>query len=118
MVQPTKPSRATGVEALPGETQSQYAERQQREHAEAKARMQAKFGSSGLNGLGSGVGGNSSSYGGGLGSPITSTAAAPCPDYSDSSDEDDSSKLILTQWLVLRAQCCTLQVTAKTCLAV
>lgn len=44
---------ANGMERLPGETEQQYVARQTRLRDEAKARMAAKFGSSGLGGVGS-----------------------------------------------------------------
>ncbi|KAL7575803.1 hypothetical protein ACA910_003129 [Epithemia clementina (nom. ined.)] len=45
---------ANGMERLPGETDQQYIARQTRLREEAKARMAAKFGGSGMGGVGSG----------------------------------------------------------------
>jgi len=74
---PTGSTDPNGLERLTGETEQQYIARQTRLKAEAKARMQAKFGNGGkMGGVGSsmqGIGSNSNynpatgSYGGGRG---------------------------------------------------
>ncbi|OQS00528.1 hypothetical protein THRCLA_05927 [Thraustotheca clavata] len=53
---------ANGVEALSGETEQDYVARQMRLREEARARMAAKFGSSGMQGIGSGGSVSSSNH--------------------------------------------------------
>lgn len=86
----TNSQKTTGIEALPGESEHDYAARQQREQAAARARMQAKFGNSGLSGLGSNSPmGSHRSYS--AGAPNKPSLSSFLSDESDSSDEDYSS---------------------------
>ena len=57
-----------GMERLPGETDQQYIARQTRLREEARARMAAKFGGSGMSGVGSGGGGGGGGRMQGIGS--------------------------------------------------
>ncbi|CAK4644308.1 unnamed protein product [Aphanomyces euteiches] len=62
-----------GVEALKGETEAEYVARQTRLREEARARMAAKFGSGGMQGIGSGGAVSSQSSSGGGYSDVTSS---------------------------------------------
>jgi len=78
-----------GVEALPGETDAEYVARQNRLKEEAKARMKAKFGQGGMQGLGS----SSSSFSSQSGFQRSAPPAAPVtkqPTLSGNNNSDSA----------------------------
>jgi len=93
------PADASGVEALPGESEADYVARQQRLKEEAAARMRAKFGGSGgLNGgmrMG-GIGSNAAMGSGGSAEFLSSSASA----LGSSASAGLSSLASASSWLI------------------